>query len=542
MSEDSVIISTVSGAGMSRGWRIALWVAGAGAVTIVVALAIGASLISRHARDWVDDWLTQKYNSDVDLESFHITFLYPMVQVHGDNLSLYFLGRGDLPPLISVDHFLARASFWGLLRNPRRIQYAELKGLQINIPPRDRSTADGDGKLRATMRKIRDIRFGEIVSENAVLKILTSKPGKDPLEFDIKHLALHSSAMTDGEMIFHATLKNPKPPGDIVSDGKFGPWSADVPSLTPVSGSYTFENADLGIFRGIGGTLSSRGKYDGVLEEIHVNGTTDTPDFQVTRAGHPVHLTTTFDATVDGTDGDTYLHPVTAHFQNSTLVCQGSIEGTKGTPGKTITLDVIGDQADIADLLLLAVKESAPMTGPVRLQTKFVLKPGKQEIPDRLTLDGSFGLHSVHFTSGTVQQKVDNMSKRSLGKPNEVDKTQIPDKTDDVASEMQGKFKLDNGTLTASRVGFQIPGADIQLNGTYNLKQEDLDFHGTVELQAKLSQTVTGAKSFFLKVLDPFFSKNGKGTVLPIKITGSLQHPNYGLDFHHKKDTADASR
>jgi hypothetical protein len=54
-------------------------------------------------------------------------------------------------------------------------------------------------------------------------------------------------------------------------------------------------------------------------------------------------------------------------------------------------------------------------------------------------------------------------------------------------------------------------------------------------MQARLSQTTTGFKSFLLKAVDPFFRKNGK-TVLPIKISGTREHPQFGLDLHHRQD------
>ena len=60
-------------------------------------------------------------------------------------------------------------------------------------------------------------------------------------------------------------------------------------------------------------------------------------------------------------------------------------------------------------------------------------------------------------------------------------------------------------------------------------------------MQAKLSQTVTGVKSFFLKAVDPFFKgKNSEkaGTVLPIRITGTKDHPAFGLDFRDKANKA----
>ncbi len=61
-----------------------------------------------------------------------------------------------------------------------------------------------------------------------------------------------------------------------------------------------------------------------------------------------------------------------------------------------------------------------------------------------------------------------------------------------------------------------------------------LDFRGKLRLDAKLSQTTTGMKSFFLKAVDPFFKGKDGGTVLPIKITGTKDQPKYGLDLHDK--------
>ena len=59
---------------------------------------------------------------------------------------------------------------------------------------------------------------------------------------------------------------------------------------TAVSGEYVFQQADLGVFRGIAGLLSSSGKFAGVLDRIEVQGVTDTPHFTVTSSSHQVHL------------------------------------------------------------------------------------------------------------------------------------------------------------------------------------------------------------------------------------------------------------
>jgi hypothetical protein len=64
-----------------------------------------------------------------------------------------------------------------------------------------------------------------------------------------------------------------------------------------------------------------------------------------------------------------------------------------------------------------------------------------------------------------------------------------------------------------------------------------MDFHGKLQMQAKLSQTMTGAKSFFMKAVDPFFKGKNGGSEVPIKITGPKDHPSFGLDLHHKSET-----
>jgi len=35
--------------------------------------------------------------------------------------------------------------------------------------------------------------------------------------------------------------------------------------------------------------------------------------------------------------------------------------------------------------------------------------------------------------------------------------------------------------------------------------------------------------------VDPFFSKHGAGTEVPVKMTGTKSEPHFGLDFGHKE-------
>jgi VCBS repeat-containing protein len=89
--------------------------------------------------------------------------------------------------------------------------------------------------------------------------------------------------------------------------------------------------------------------------------------------------------------------------------------------------------------------------------------------------------------------------------------------------------------ITFSKLTFSVPGAGVQLAGTYDIHTQKIDMQGHLRMQAKLSQTVTGKKSFFLKAIDPFFSKNGAGTELPITITGTQDAPVFGVSVFHKK-------
>ncbi len=192
----------------------------------------------------------------------------------------------------------------------------ELKGLNVDIPPKTHFThklalehaeEHGTPLLRFEVESIR--------CDGAHLTLETDRPGKLPLEFDIAHIKLIGS--TAGSMRFDAKLTNPKPAGMILTTGAMGPWKVDDPGETPLSGSYRFEHADLGVFKGIAGILESTGRYEGVLRDLVVDGQTDTPDFRLTSFGTAMPLHTEFHAHVDGTNGDTLLEPVNATLGQS---------------------------------------------------------------------------------------------------------------------------------------------------------------------------------------------------------------------------------
>ena len=74
-------------------------------------------------------------------------------------------------------------------------------------------------------------------------------------------------------------------------------------------------------------------------------------------------------------------------------------------------------------------------------------------------------------------------------------------------------------------------GTQVALHGKYSLDGNQFNFRGKARMQAKLSHMVTGWKSILLKPVDPFFSKHGAGTEIPIKVTGTKSAPHFGVDF-----------
>jgi hypothetical protein len=49
-------------------------------------------------------------------------------------------------------------------------------------------------------------------------------------------------------------------------------------------------------------------------------------------------------------------------------------------------------------------------------------------------------------------------------------------------------------------------------------------------MDAKVSETTTGIKRVLLKVVDPLFRRDGGGSAIPIKVTGSRANPQFGMD------------
>lgn len=457
----------------------------------------------------------KRFQSDVEIQSLHVS-LFPHITATAEGVVVRTKDRPD-PPLITIRRLTLAAGLFNLLR--RHISGIYLEGLQIRIPPRPPGASPASSIWAA--RKVRFALVIDVISSSdALLETLPSDATHTPRDFLIHELVLRSFSF-ENPAKFRTVLTNPLPAGEIVSEGEFGPWRADQPADTPISGSFEYSHVNFSSIKGLSGTMSSHGTYGGTLDWINVQGTTQMPDFALTVAGNPMPLATKYVAVVDGTTGNTYLNSVDARLGNSPIHVSGEIVGVPGARGRKISLLAVAKSARVEDLLHLAVKGAAPLRGGIALRAKIDLPPlpkGTRDAVKLMSLAGQFNIGDAHFTSPPLQGRVDRLSRAGQGEPKNRDIKEVPFR-------LAGNFTVNQGAARFPEIHFDLQGAAVQMAGSYGLDRGDLDFKGQFSLDAKASQATTGVKSFVLRVVDPLFEKNGKGFSISFKILGDRDHP-----------------
>jgi hypothetical protein len=526
---------------------------------LLVALAVVASVLLRHAEPYVRarivNTLRDRFHARVELDSFQMSLghglqaegrglrVWPPAQVEGVTVPATAT-PGD--PLISLDEFRFHAPLHYQPGKPFHISQVELKGLEIHLPPKSHFVhASVPASAQPAAAGLVSFGVDRIECTSAHFVLETSKPGKLPLDIAIAHFNLANMAggaiRPYSALHFEAELTNPRPVGTVHSKGTFGPWKVEDPGESPIQGDYQFDNADLATFKGIAGVLSSTGKYEGTLRDLTVDGDTDTPDFSLTHFGNALPLHTHFHAKVDATNGDTWLDPVDATLGHSHFTAQGQVvrvvvpdtapdapAGHLISKGHDIALNINVDSARIEDFLRLASHSSATLlTGALTMKAALHIPPGPAPVHERLTIKGGFHLDQARFTSTKIQDGLTQLSLRGQGRPKDV-KAADPAAT---RSTMQGDFQMSAGVITLPALTYAVPGANIQLKGTYGVEGGALDFAGAAKLDATVSQMVGGLLGALLKPADRYFKKDGAGTEIPIHISGTREDPKFGIDF-----------
>ena len=547
-------------------WRRNRWIiwVGGGILIALAALVVVAAVLARRAEPYlrarIVQGLRERFHAQVELDSFHMSVRNGLdgnwgVWAEGKGLRIWPPAQGPgvaTPatavttaagevgdkPLIQLQEFRFHAPLIYERGKPFHISVVELKGLDVDLPPRsyfEHASAGTRGGI--TTPSLLQFDVDGLDCGDARLVLETSKPGKLPMEIQIAHFKVENIGSLEA-MRFEAELTNPRPTGTIHTTGSFGPWDGSDLGATPLAGDYQFDHANLGDFKEIAGFLSSTGHFEGTLRDLVVDGETDTPDFRLEPFDNPLALHTKFHAKVDGTNGDTWLEPVDATLAHSHFTAQGQIvrvmvsgvgsADPKRSLGHDIALKVNVDRARIEDFLRLANHGGTPLlTGAVTMKVRLHIPPGPEPVHERLRLDGSFVLDEAQFSSAKIQAGIQQLSLRGQGRPREM-KTTEPGS---IGSKMAGDFQMVSGVITMSTLTYTVPGATIELKGTYGVQGGVLDFSGNAKMAETISEMVGGWKGLLLSPLDRYLKKDGAGTEIPIHIRGTREQPQIGIDF-----------
>lgn len=509
---------------------------------VALALVVGAVAIALVLREGVvkrrvTRALSEHFNSDVTIGALSVT-LFPSVRVAAEGLSIRrHADPPEQPPIIEAVRFTVEPGLWHLLKG--RAKYVEVEGLRVTIPrrpatrpmpgdtpnaPSEQTSARAAARAApvATSVSFRGI-LDRMVARDAELIYASSRPNRPARIIHVHEVEL-SDVSFDRPMRYRAALTNPLPEGLLETTGLFGPFDADDPGRSPIEGSYVLSGADFNTIKGLAGSVDSRGLFTGQLDQMQVDGTTDTGNFQLDAGNHPLPLHTEFRATVDGTDGDVYLSHVEGRLEASPFTATGTITRTPGVRRRRIALEVHVSAGRVEDFLTLILPATRPvMVGDLTLVTSLVLPSGEGRAIDRLELSGTVGITEANFSDRATQERVRELSRRAQGRNKNARRSSS-------LMGLSGRFVYKTGTARFSALTFRTLGAVVSVGGTYTLKSGAMNFRGTAKLDASLSSAVGGVKGFFLKVADPLFRKDGAGAVIPITITGPHDAPKVTLD------------
>jgi hypothetical protein len=460
----------------------------------------------------VEPMLETVFASQIKMSHYNRTYFpYPGFEAEGLTLSRH--SAPDLPPVGSVKSIRVEGSWIDLLMLRNRIRAVYADGLHVVIPPADSkankedfppgSSNDFEGPSTAVER---------LVIKNALLEIMRADGGR-------YSFPIHSLVMTNLQKNktagYTVEMETPNSSGRIRSSGSFGPLVGSKLQDTAASGKLMYDEVDLGKLSGIHGILVSNASFKGNLGSIEVQADTKVTNFSVGK-GRGVTLTSASTGAVDALNGNIQLQSVDVTTGKTVVHATGQLVGGP----KVTDLDVTIANGRVQDVLQPFLHKDSPVVGTMRLHTHAHIAAAgdRQSFLDRLSANGAFDVPSERLTSAKTESTLTAFSQRAQG-ISDKDAAATADQQD-VLSSLKGSFSVAKGTARMSQLMFAVPGASVQANGTFNLRDQTVDMPGTATMQSDISHVTTGFKSYLLKPIAPFFKKKTAGAVIPIRVTG----------------------
>ena len=507
----------------------AKWIVAVIAGFVVIGILFGVYLWTRwpyRGRE-VLPALAQTFSSTIQVGSYQ-RFYFPHPGFVAHNVILRLHGSTNIPPLAAVDTLTATGSYVDFILGPRHLHALDIQGLHVQIP--SSGTSENGTQFLSGSSSPSAAIVDEITANQSVLEVNTGQ-GKPPLRFFIHTLTLKDVSASK-PMSYKVAFTNPVPPGELTAEGRLGPLKRNDLGNTPLSGKSRLTGADLGVFRGIAGKLQGEASFHGLLSRVEIQGSTDVPDFRVGQ-GQPEYLATRFHAYVNGMQGSVSLQKVQATAGHTMIDVSGEIDRQQGW---RFAFAVAGGR--VQDLMGMFAHDGAPVTGAATLHAEAFVPPQHEHFLKALQISGAFALSGLHFTQAQTQQTINGFSQRASGTGPKKKEANAAAEAPIVASELKAQnVTLRNGVAQFTNLAFATPGADADGLGNFNLLNKRVDVTGTLHMVTDLSHATTGVKSILLKPVDPFFKKKDQGTVAPVHLSGTYDHPIVGLELPGDKNT-----
>jgi hypothetical protein len=511
MSASPTVSTVTAKTILHQGWKLCLACALlAGVVSAIVFVNLHWPYRYRN----VEPTLEKVFASQIKIDHYHRTY-FPDPGFVADGLTLRRNSAPNLPPVGSVTHLEVKGRWIDLLLLRDRIRLVSADGLHVVIPPVGSAANKEDFPPGSSNDFTGPTTIVEQLDlQNATLDILRVNGGR--YRFPIRRLLIGN--LHAGETISYLLdMQNAKPSGSIQAHGSFGPLLANQLDKTPVSGEFAFTSVNLSEIQGLTGTFSATGQFTGRLADIEARAQSTTPDFAVGNGQRtPVDAIT--HCAVDALTGDVILEAVDLHTGRTVMHVEGAIAGAQ----KITNINLLVRNGRVEDLLRPFITGQSPVKGTVALHGHAFLAPATRGATffQRLKVEGAFDVPGERFTDHGNENNLTAFSERAQGKS--AGRDSPPE--EGVLSNVTATVSIRNGIAHMSPLTFEVPGAVVRLNGTFDLQSQDVHMSGDLRMQSDISHVTTGFKSLLLKPLAPFFKKKNAGAVVPIALTGSPQH------------------
>jgi hypothetical protein len=503
------------------------WIAAAAVALLLSAIPFGIYLRNRwpyRGREVVPA-LAETFSSTLTVGSYK-RFYFPNPGFTAHNIVLHLHGSTNIPPIATVETLTATGSYVDFIFHPHHLSSLDIAGLHVQIPAS--GTPENGTKYLSGSSSPSTIIVDHVTANQSLLDVSTAQD-KPPLHFVIHELSLRNVSGSS-PIAYEIAFSNPLPPGEITSQGHLGPLKRDDLGSMPLSGKATLADADLSVFHGIAGKLQTATTFHGLLSRLQIDGSTQVPDFHV-GPGQPEQLAATYHALLDATQGSLVLSDVQATAGLTRINASGTIDRTQGSH-----LTLVVPKGRIQDLMRMFARDAAPLTGTATLHADAFVPPDHDHFLKSLQVKGGFALSNMLFTHPQTQQTLDGFSQRASGT---APKNKVPDAdaaAPIVASELETQhISISDGVVHFADLLFSLPGAHADGVGTFNLLNKQVDAAGNLHMDTDLSDATTGIKSVLLKPIDPFF-KHKHGTVAPVHLGGTYDHPTVGLSLPGDKN------